>query len=132
MYPPKESLDYSLLPSLDLTLPEATRAIMAVPAMRSMMQKYIGAWKECKANGSVPAVVASSDEITETWTIRDILTRMSVLAENEFAQGNIESMAISNPMRRKLVVIPGDETPSCVHIESNEEVAHLCAIQFDF
>lgn len=59
VYPPKVMLNYSLLPSLDLSLAQATQAIMKTPACKPM-QQYIAAWKEAKASGSYPTATVNS------------------------------------------------------------------------
>ena len=59
VYPPKPVLNYSLVPSLDLTMPQATQAIMKTPAAKPT-QQYIALWKECKAAGSIPSAGAAT------------------------------------------------------------------------
>lgn len=129
VYPPKPVLDYSLVPSLDLTLQQATMAIMKTPAAKST-QQYLALWREFKAAGAVPPQPAlSEDVITEGTTLRQILQRMVVLAEGAEKQGAIETKAISSLEGRNFVVIPGGEAPLCQHIESGDDVEYLCAIK---
>jgi len=73
VYPPKPVLDYSLVPSLDLTLPQATQALMRTPAAKPT-QQYIALWKECKAAGAVPAgpAAGNKDAITGDTTLAQV------------------------------------------------------------
>eukprot|EP00598_Pedospumella_elongata_P010117 CAMPEP_0184988574 /NCGR_PEP_ID=MMETSP1098-20130426/24586_1 /TAXON_ID=89044 /ORGANISM="Spumella elongata, Strain CCAP 955/1" /LENGTH=1180 /DNA_ID=CAMNT_0027513359 /DNA_START=83 /DNA_END=3625 /DNA_ORIENTATION=+ len=129
VYPPKPVLDYSLVPSLDLTLAQASQAIMKTAAAKPT-QQYLSLWREFKAAGVVsPQPAVSEDTITESTTLRQILQRMVVLAEQAEAQGQIETRAISTLNGRKFVVVPGGEAPLCVHIESGDDIEHLCAIK---
>eukprot|EP00428_Durinskia_dybowskii_P061198 CAMPEP_0170384462 /NCGR_PEP_ID=MMETSP0117_2-20130122/16010_1 /TAXON_ID=400756 /ORGANISM="Durinskia baltica, Strain CSIRO CS-38" /LENGTH=1179 /DNA_ID=CAMNT_0010640211 /DNA_START=97 /DNA_END=3636 /DNA_ORIENTATION=- len=128
VYPPKPVLDYSLLPSLDLTLQQATMALMKSSAKPT--QQYLALWREFKAAGAVPPQPAiTEDVITENSTLKQILQRMVVLADEAEAQGLVETKAISSLTGRKFVVIPGGETPLCVHAETNEDIEHMCAIK---
>jgi ubiquitin-activating enzyme E1 len=129
VYPPKPVLDYSLVPSLDLTLAQASMAIMKTPAAKPT-QQYLGLWREFKAAGAVPPQPAlTEDVITESTTLKQILQRMVTLAEQAEAQGAIETKAISSLAGRKFVVIPGSEAPLCQHAETGEDIEHLCAIK---
>ena len=129
VYPPKPVLDYTLIPSLDLTLAQASTAIMRTPAAKPT-QQYLALWREFKAAGAVPPQPAlSADVITENTTLKQILQRMVTLAEEAEAQGQIETKAISTLKGRKFVVIPGGEAPLCVHAESGEDIEHLCALK---
>jgi ubiquitin-activating enzyme E1 len=129
VYPPKPVLDYSLVPSLDITLQQATMAIMKTPAAKPT-QQYLALWREFKAGGFVPPQPPlAEDIITENTTLMEILQRMVVLAEAAEARGEIETKAISDIAGRKFVVIPGSEAPLCQHIESGDDVEYLCAIK---
>jgi hypothetical protein len=129
VYPPKPTLDYSLIPSLDLTLAQATQAIMRTPAAKPT-QQYIALWKEFKASGSIPASAAvTKDAITESTTLGEILAIMSKLAEKAEADKIIETRAIPSLVGRKMWVIPGSETPACRDFESGDDIEALAAIK---
>lgn len=129
IYPIKPVLDYALLPSLELTVAQASMAIMKTPTAKPT-QQYVALWREFKAMGYVPAPpAASGDVITEHSTLRDILRKMSALAEESIANGSLEMSGISLLDKRQFVVIPPSETPACVHAETGEEVEHLAAIK---
>eukprot|EP00981_Chlorochromonas_danica_P010908 scaffold3532_cov182-Ochromonas_danica.AAC.11 len=129
IYPIKPVLDYSLLPSLELTLAQASVTIMKTPLAKPT-QQYVALWREFKTLGSIPAQpAASQDAITESSTLREILQKMNRLAEENIAKGTAEASAISYLEKRKFVLIPASETPSCVHAESGEEIEHLCALK---
>lgn len=129
VYPPKPVLDYSLVPSLELTLAQASAAIMKTPAAKPT-QQYLGLWREFKAAGAVPPQpTLSEDVITENTTLKQILQRMVTLADQAERQGLVETKAISTLKGRKFVVIPGSEAPLCVHAETGEDIEHLCAIK---
>ena len=131
VYPPKPLLDYSLVPALDLTLPQATQAIMRTAAAKPT-QQYIALWKECKASGVIPsaaATVDNKDAITETTSLAEILAIMSRLAESAEKAKIIESRCVPSLVGRKIWVIPGSETPVCCDYESGEEIESLAAIK---
>lgn len=134
VYPPKPVLDYALIPSLELSLAQASTAIMRTPAAKPT-QQYLALWREFKAAGAVPAQPELSDDaeaasvITEHTTLAQVLQRMCVLGEQAEAAALVETRAISQMHGRRFVVIPGSETPVCVHVETGEEVDYLCALK---
>lgn len=132
VYPPKVSLNYELLPSLDLSLNQATSAIMRNPLAKPT-QQYIALWKQSKADGFIPTASpdANPDLITEATTLREILEKMASLAAVAESEGKIDNKAISSLAGRKLWVIPGAETPMCKFIETGEDIDHLAAIKID-
>lgn len=129
VYPPKVILDYTLLPQLDLTLPQATQAIMKNAAAKPT-QQYIALWKECKANGSIPSILTSNDDIiTASTTLKEILIRMELIGiANEEAK-IIESRNITGLSSKRFWIIPSDETPTVEHLEASEDVEKLAAIK---
>lgn len=132
VYPPKVILDYSLIPSLDLTMPQATQAIMKTPTAKPT-QQYIALWKECKANGLIPSnnTNTSNDKktISESTTLLEILQIMSDIA-CEAENGKIISFrAIPSLIGRKIWVIPGSETPLCSDMNTGDEIEFLAAIK---
>ncbi len=130
IFPAKLVLDYSLIPSLELTLQQATTAIMRNPAAKPT-QQYLKLWRDAKENGYLPPQPAvPPDTITENTTIRAILERMSSLSEAAEATKFIDLRAVSHIPLRSFVVIPGGETPTCRHIESSDMIEHMCAIKF--
>lgn len=128
IYPPQVALDYSLLPSLDLTLPQASTEIMKNKAAKPT-QQYIALWKQCKEKGAIPPQPSKADIITSDTTLKEILFRMTSLADTSLARGDIETKAISKTENRKFVVIPGSEAPLCIDLNTDEEIEHLCAIK---
>lgn len=130
VYPPKPVLDYSLIPPLDLTMPQATQAIMKTAAAKPT-QQYIALWRQCKAAGSIPVAATLSDEkiITEATTLTEILEMMASMAESAEDAKLIESRAIPALKGRKMWVIPGSETPVCCDLETGEEIEALSSIK---
>jgi Ubiquitin-activating enzyme active site/ThiF family len=130
VYPPKPILNYALIPSLDLTMPQATQAIMRTAAAKPT-QQYIALWKEFKAAGSIPSAVAETEKrcITENSTLREILEIMADMAETAEAAKTIETRAIPSLVGRKMWVIPGTETPLCCDAETEEEIEALASIK---
>ena len=129
VYPPKPVLDYSLLPSLDLSLAQANMAIMKSPNAKPT-QQYLALWREFKAAGAVPPQPpVSEDAITDSTTLKQILQHMVALAEVAETRGEIETKAISHLTGRKFIVIPGSEAPLCQHAETGDDIEHLCAIK---
>jgi ubiquitin-activating enzyme E1 len=131
VYPPKPVLDYTLLPALELSLAQATTAIMRTAAAKPT-QQYIALWKECKAAGYVPATHgANVDAITYSTTLREILTRMIVLADKSLQESNLQVKSISSLEGRRVWVIPGAETPICRDMDTEEDVEFLASISID-
>ena len=130
VYPPKPVLDTSLLPPLDLSLAQATTAIMKTPAAKPT-QQYISLWKECKAAGEIRKAEGSDGVITNNSTLREILEQMIVLAQKSLENRSLDVMSISSLSGRKLWIIPSSETPICRDMETDEEVEFLAAIEID-
>jgi len=129
VYPPKIILDYTLVPPLDLTLPQATQAIMKNAAAKPT-QQYIALWKECKANGSIPTTaMSSSDVITAATTLNEILMRMESIGIADEAAKKIESRNITGLVSKRFWIIPSDETPTVQDLETSEDVEKLAAIK---
>eukprot|EP01033_Poteriospumella_lacustris_P001011 gene1012-728_t len=134
VYPPAPVLDDSLLPALDLSMQQATMALMRNPATRAQSQPYLALWKQrvaAAASGEVAASTGSAKDkpITANTTIREILERMSVLGDEAVAQGKLETKTISQLPLRKFVVLPGNETPSVQWKETGDDVEHLVALK---
>eukprot|EP00595_Chromulina_sp_UTEXLB2642_P001396 CAMPEP_0196764110 /NCGR_PEP_ID=MMETSP1095-20130614/5364_1 /TAXON_ID=96789 ORGANISM="Chromulina nebulosa, Strain UTEXLB2642" /NCGR_SAMPLE_ID=MMETSP1095 /ASSEMBLY_ACC=CAM_ASM_000446 /LENGTH=1138 /DNA_ID=CAMNT_0042118757 /DNA_START=162 /DNA_END=3578 /DNA_ORIENTATION=- len=129
VYPPKVVLDYSLLPSIDLTLPQATTAIMRNQKCKPT-QQYLALWKECKQLGLIPdAATITIPKITENTTLKEILQHMCELADSALAEGQIETKVISDINSRKIWVIPGNEAPVCSDYETGEDIESICSIK---
>lgn len=128
IYPPKPVLNASLLPSLELSLNQATAAIMRNPACRPT-QAYIGLWKECNARGSLPDGSEKEMAITESMTLKAILDVLASQAVNAEESKKIDTKVISNMSSRKIWVIPGTETPSFRDINNGEDIDKMCAIK---
>lgn len=129
VYPPKLKLDYSLLPSLDLTLVQATQAIMRNPKCKPT-QQYISLWKEAKNKGELPIDKETTDfEITEGTTLKEILNHMSSLADDALGKNLIETKVVTSLSSRTIWIIPGSEAPSVQDSNTGEEVEYLCSIK---
>jgi ubiquitin-activating enzyme E1 len=127
LWPPKLAMDYSLVPSLDLTLPQATMAIMKTAAAKPT-QQYVLLWREAKAAGVMPPQPPlDEDAIADTMSLVEILTKMSKVAEDNERRKTIDTRAIPSLVGRKFIVIPADEVPLCYDIESGDEIEHMCA-----
>ena len=131
MYPPKPVLDPSLLPPLEATLQEATKALMGNRAAQPM-QQYLALWKEAKAAGAVPQITVDPDAITATTTLREILLRMERLGERKEAAPEPNKQfvrSLAGLDSRSLWVVPGEEAPSCQDIESGDDIERLASIK---
>ena len=131
VYPPKVKLDYSLLPSLELPINQATMAIMRTASAKPT-QQYIALWKECKEKGFIPnASDVKSDEftITDSTTLIEILQHMSDLADKAEVDKLISTKAISGVKDRQFVVIPASDVPICRDVETGEDIEHLCSFK---
>jgi len=135
VYPPPLQVDYSLLPSLELTLAQASMQIMKTAAAKPTHQ-YIAAWKDCKAKGALPVAASAGDEengdgkvlapITENMTLKQVLERMSTLGDIALSKHEIESKAVSHIEIRKFVVIP---SPTVKVVESGEDVETMAPLK---
>ena len=97
VYPPKPLLDPTLLPSLDLTMPQATQAIMRNAAAKPT-QEYIKLWKECKTAGVIDTVKILEQQtglITSDTTIYDILLKMEAIGKMAFEEKRIETRNVT-------------------------------------
>lgn len=133
IYPPTPILDYSLLPALDLSMPQATASIMRNPAAKPT-QQYIALWKKCKADGKIPSpeeIQQNLPLITENSTLYEVLQHMHVLADKAEQEKRIDVKAISSLENRKMWVIPGSETPVCRDLETGDDIDFMAAIQID-
>jgi ubiquitin-activating enzyme E1 len=128
VYPPKVVLNYSLLPSLDLTLAQATTAIMRNPLCKPT-QQYVALWKEAKAVGAVPEPPAEGELITENTSLKEILERMSALGDEYLAKGVIEVKTVSSLASRQIWVIPSGEVPVVSDLESGDDIDVMCSVK---
>lgn len=129
VFPPKPVLDYSLIPALDLSKAQATQTLMRNPKAKPL-QQYIALWDQCKKDGMIPEGPADNgDAITGETTLRQILSKMSVLAESAKQSRSIDAAAISALKGRRFWMIPSSETPVCVHAESFDEVTTMVALK---
>jgi ubiquitin-activating enzyme E1 len=128
VYPPKPKMDMSLLPSLDLTMQQATMAIMRTPTAKPT-QSYIQAWKAAKANGALPEVTDDADVITGDTTLADMLMKMATIGDTYLESGKIDTPSITDLPNRKMWVIPGDQAPSVRLKESGEDIEYFSALK---
>lgn len=129
VWPPKVSLDYSLVPSLDMTMPEATKVIMKTAAAKPT-QQYLALWRDCKGKGAIPPQPpVDEDAINDSMTLVQILGKMSKIAENAEKKKTIETRTIPSLEGRQFIVIPGSETPMCSDIETGDNIEHMCALK---
>jgi ubiquitin-activating enzyme E1 len=128
VYPPKAVIDYSLLPALDLSMNDAIKAIMRA----KLPQEYQKVWKECKARGCLPdpSSVNNEDVITADTTIIEILSKMERIGASLEATKQIDARTVTGIHKRRFWIIPSNETPTCIDVNSGEQVETLCAIKF--
>jgi len=110
VFPPAVLIDYSLLPGIELSLPQAMAALKQNAAAHPI-QKYINAWRECKASGSMPLVNPKANDvhvITASTTLREILQRMEILGDKEERAKTITYKEISHLGQRQfwMIVVP--------------------------
>ena len=127
IYPPKPVLDPSLLPSIEITLQQATMAIMKTPAAKPT-QQYIALWKEFKASGKVPTLQDDPNKITNETTLKEILMKIETLSDLFLIQKKIDQKNLTNISDRHFWLIPGEEAPGCKTIEG-DNVASLASIK---
>ncbi len=131
VYPPKLLLDYSLLPNLELSLGEATRAIMKSPAAKPN-QQYIQLWKECKAAGAIPSFAPDAAVlITSSTTIIQVLSRMEAIGIAGEEAKTLDTRTVTGVEKRQFWVVPGSEAPTCLDLETGEEIDKLASIKFE-
>ena len=134
VYPPKVVLNYALLPPLDMSMAQATGAIMRNKDAKPT-QQYIALWKQCKADGALPSAeeiaAMNSVAITGNSTLYEVLSHMVTLAAELEAEGKIDTRVITDLKGRKIWVIPSAETPSCRDIETGDDIDHMAAIKID-
>lgn len=131
VYPPKPLLDYSLLPAIELTLPQATNVIMRTVAAKPT-QQYIALWKECRAAGCIPSTSnGATNVITLDSTLRQILEHMIELAQKLLVENKLHTKTISSLEGRKFWLIPSAETPICRDMASDGDVDFLASIRID-
>lgn len=121
VYPPAAILDYSLLPSLELTKAQAMQQLPNGP----IKMKYLNLWSECKAAGAIPPQPApAADVVMESTTLRQMLEIMAVKAEEAVKAGSVDKgkKSISEVNDRQFWVILGKDCPSMEHTESGEYV----------
>jgi len=129
VYPPKPILDYSLIPSLELTKAKATQELMRNPKAKPL-QLYISLWAECQKEGAIPTgPVDAEDSITSETTLINILRRMSGVAEKALESKTIEQATISGIGGRSFWLIPASDTPTCTHAETFDEVVAMPAFK---
>jgi hypothetical protein len=131
VFPPKAVLDPSLLPAIDLTLPQATQAIMRTAAAKPT-QEYIKLWKECKASGKVDIegiLRQQTDVITNDTTLLQILQKMEKLGLLAQEEKRVESRSITGLDKRTFWIIPSNEAPRCMVVDTEDEVEHLAAMK---
>lgn len=131
VFPPKAVLDPSLLPALDLTLPQATQAIMRT-ATAKPTQEYIKLWKECKVSGKVDIegiLRQQTDVITNDTTLVQILEKMEKLGIIALQEKRVESRSITGLDKRTFWIIPSNESPRCMVVDTEDEVEHLASIK---
>jgi hypothetical protein len=130
VYPPKAVLDYSLLPALDLSMAQATQAIMRTAAAKPT-QQYIQLWKQCKADGVIPeAAPVDPDMITADTTIKEILMKMEALGVAAEDNKAVESRTVTGVADRRFWIVPGNEMPTCTDMESFEDITYMAAMKF--
>ena len=132
VWPPKPTLDLSLLPSLELSMQQATVAIMRT-ATAKPTQQYIQAWRDAKANGALPAANGAEKgalaPITAAMTLRELVVRMGTEADQVEKEGRLDLKALSFVNSRVFWLVPSNEAPVCETLEDGNSVATLASIK---
>jgi len=126
VYPPSKILDYSLLPSLELT---PGKALMQIPNGPDRI-KYHNLWSECKATGVIPPQPAPpADVVLDSTTLRQMLQIMAAKAEEQHKSKAIDKKCISDIGDRQFWVILGNDGIQMEHAESGETVEHCASFK---
>ena len=133
VFPAVEILDYSKIPSLDLTQGAAMKELMK-SNVGPNLQKYIKLFMDCKKTGVIPAGPEDGASIiTKDTTLIDILQNMSEKAakglESSDPETRIDESAISSLTGRNFWLIPSSEVPKCSNAETFDDIAHLAAFK---
>jgi hypothetical protein len=74
---PETEINCALIPSLDLTFPKATTEIMGNAAIKGNKQRYVNAWRSCKAAGQISeSNTVPPDQISPSITLKELLVRL--------------------------------------------------------
>ena len=149
VFPTKPPLDFSILPSLDLKLPDAMKAINSVYRVNNL--EYINIWRKCKADGAIPSASTGSDSnaITADMTLKEILLKMESLGTELEEKGSIcfvrvlsyvtlilNLSTVGEIVQKNMIhigeriffLIPGEETPFCETLDG-ESIKFLASIK---
>ena len=130
IFPANKPLDYSLVPALNLTPAEATKAIMKTPGARPQ-QKYEALWEACRAAGKIEAPPADPHAITPDTTLATVLQYMQAKGEQAELDKTIAYKTVSCIAQRLFWVIPSAEAPICADAESGEAIETLASIRIN-
>jgi ubiquitin-activating enzyme E1 len=128
VFPASKPLNYALIPSLDLSPAEATKALMRAGARPQ--QQYESAWAACKAAGKIEAPPVDPLAITPDTTLAQVLSIMQQkgeLAEQHQVDG-FAYKTVSCIDQRKFWVIPSSECPGC-NDEEGEPIDTLASLK---
>jgi len=128
IYPPKVDLDYSQLPSLELSIPQATIAINKNAGISpGMKMKYIAAWKDFKIVGVIPPQPPRDPhEITADTSLKEKLLRMEAIGVTKETTKEIVSKTCSGIASRRFWVT---DAPTCISIETSDSVEHMAQLK---
>jgi len=127
VFPALAPLDYSLVPALDLTPAQATKAIMSNPRARPQ-QRYEGLWAECVAAGKIESPPADPMAITPDSTLRHVLHCMQAKGEHGEQTKTLVHKTVSCIDNRMFWVIPSAEAPICCD-EDGEQIDSIASIK---
>ena len=65
-------------------------------------------------------------------TIQQILLKMENLGIQAQAEKRIETRSITGLDKRLFWIIPGNESPRCLDLKTDEEIEFLASIKFEF
>jgi len=130
VYPALKPLDYALLPALDLTPAQATKALMQKGARPQ--QRYEEAWAKCVAAGRIEAPPTDAFAITPDMTLAQVLHAMQAKGahDEEHKIDGFAAKSVSCIDERTFWMVPSGECPSCTD-EDGEEIAFLAALKIN-
>lgn len=118
---PETGIDCALIPSLDLTFPKATTEIMGNNAIKGNKQRYVNAWRTCKAAGQISeSNTVPPDQISSSITLKELLVRLQEKGVSlKETRKDIKEVCVTHIEDRLFWII---ELPLLVNVNGDEVI----------